>query len=151
MPKKDFKKGDRVTVIEDWNCEGLVSVRHATVHSCGTKILRLTCDVTGDEFGEALSPYAAVPGDVGVRPLLAGDALAVEALAVSASVIAKHRADLNGRLERRLGDSSIGTKHYVRYTQEQLDALRPEPVLALYVDLLDGIRQRREAKQASRG
>ena len=146
MSKKDFKKGDRVSVIEDWNFRGLVSVRHATVHSCGTKVLRLTCDATGDEFGRALSPRCALPDDVGVRPLLEGDALDAEALEVSLCVIANHRCHLDQHLADGLkrindGDGTNAARFYVKHKQNELDALYDEPVWALYADLIGRVKR----------
>lgn len=80
---KAFTKGQRVTVMGDWDRKGTVWVRHATVHSCGTKVLRLTCDVTGDEFGDEYAPVVAEQGRCGVRHRLDGSPLEAEAIAVA--------------------------------------------------------------------
>ena len=119
---KAFKKGDRVTVIHCWDGKGTVYVRHATVHSCGTKVLRLTCDVKGDEFGQGLTPAVAAPGTEGIRPMLDGEALAAEAQAVALTVVAYKRAGINRRMELSRAE---GDERDVSYCQRELDKLAP--------------------------
>jgi hypothetical protein len=45
-----FRKGDAVAVIASWDGNGTVSIRRATVHSSGPKVLRLLDPTTGETF-----------------------------------------------------------------------------------------------------
>ena len=118
---KAFTKGDRVTVIQEWSRNGTTYVRNATVYSCGTKVMRLTCDLTGDEFGQDLIPVVAAPGTEGVRPLLEGEALAAEAQAVAVLVWNRQRASLDRLLQHY---RSVGHRICVESIQRDIDAMK---------------------------
>lgn len=53
---KDFKKGEKVTVISSWDRKGTAIYRHAIVYSCGNKQMVLTDEATGEEIGRHFSP-----------------------------------------------------------------------------------------------
>jgi hypothetical protein len=132
---KAFKKGDRVTVITNWDGgKGTVAVRHATVHSCGSKVLRLTCDITGDEFGSELVPAVAAPGEWGVRPFIEGAALEAEGLAVAKGLIEKERAHLNDCIARNRADARDFCPRYIKYMEGEIAAIH-EPRVAMWADV----------------
>lgn len=135
---KAFKKGQKVTVIMDWDQKGMAYVRQATVYSCGYKQLKLTCDVTGEEFGHNLRPAIAETGAPGVRPRLDGEALAVEAQAVSEAMFAKKMARL---IHCR---DVVGANEPAAYTaavQKRIDDMRPAPTWDWYCDLIAAIHR----------
>lgn len=128
---KAFTKGQKVTVIGDWNGKGTCYVRQATVHSCGTKQLKLTCDSTGDEFGRNLRPVVAEAGQPGVRPRLEGAALEAEAMSVAVTVLESERARLTHCRDKVGPTAGYG---YTEAMQRGLDALKT-PVWGHYCDL----------------
>lgn len=128
---KAFKKGQRVTVLGDWDRKGTVYIRHATVHSCGSKVLRLTCDRTGDEFGREFPPQIAGPGEVGVRPFLSGEALQAEAAAVAEKVLADQRKSITACIEMNPGEA-----RYIAAMKQDLAELHA-PRVAMYSELLE--------------
>lgn len=127
---KAFKKGERVTVITDWDWKGTVAVRHATVHSCGTNVLRLTCDVTGDEFGHEYYPVVAAPGACGVRPFIEGAELEAEVTAVANGVIKKQHAHFDYCIE----SERDGSPRYLKHMAEEKAAIH-EPRVAMWMDV----------------
>lgn len=135
---KAFTKGQRVTVIGDWDRKGTVWVRHATVHSCGTKVLRLTCEENGDEFGHELFPVEAMPGRVGVRPYIAGLAMEVEAMAVAVHQLEEERKHLTECRDRN-ANSTTPCRHYIGAMNKSLAALH-EPRFGMYADLCENVR-----------
>lgn len=134
---KAFTKGQRVTVISDWDRKGTVCVRHATVHSCGTKVLRLTCDVTGDEFGDEYAPVVAEQGRCGVRPYLDGESLAVEAMAVATNQLEAERKYLTECRDHNAAGPNP-CRHYVAGMNASLAALH-YPCWDMYEVLLEEI------------
>jgi hypothetical protein len=135
---KAFKKGERVTVINNWDSKGTAYVRHATVHSCGKKILRLTCDVTGDEFGNEFLPVVAAHGEVGVRRFIDGDSLGIEAMAVAISTLEAERKELTYCRDVVGPNAGHGYRDAI---QQSIEALH-EPRWEMYGDLLAAIRDR---------
>jgi hypothetical protein len=127
---KAFKKGDRVTVISSWDSKGTVSVRHATVHSCGVKVLRLTCDITGDEFGHDRSPVVAAPGECGVHPFIDEASLEAAATVVAIAYIEKQKAHFDDCIAR----NRDGNHHYLRHMAEEKAAIH-EPRVSMWADL----------------
>ena len=72
MAKKAFSKGEAVTLVQNWDSKGTISIRHAVVYSCGTKQMILTDAVTGDEIGRHFKPFRATATDFGdIRVLVA--------------------------------------------------------------------------------
>lgn len=145
---KAFTKGQRVTVICDWDRKGTVWVRHATVHSCGSKVLRLTCDVTGEEFGWCFAPAVAQHGCVGVRPYLDGAALDAEATAVAVNALERERAHLTFARDR-VANGPHPCHRYIAAMNANLAALH-EPRWALHSDLSAEVAQRVQEELDSR-
>lgn len=54
----DFKKGDAVFLISDWDRKGTVRIIEARVYSCGKKQMILTSATTGKELGRHFWPQA---------------------------------------------------------------------------------------------
>ena len=137
---KAFTKGQRVTVIGDWDRKGTVWVRHATVHSCGTKVLRLTCDVTGDEFGDEYAPVVAEQGRCGVRHRLDGSSLEAEAMAVAKHQLEAERKHLTECRDRNAAGPNP-CRHYAAGTNASLAALH-DPCWEMYEVLCERVRAR---------
>lgn len=53
---KQFKKGDKVTILSSWDDAGTVYAIQAVVHSCGSKRMLLTSEATGAELGNEYHP-----------------------------------------------------------------------------------------------
>ena len=97
MATKDFTKGDRVTLIRDWNDKGAVYFNQAIVFSCGAKRMILTDEETGEELGRNYSPKLAANGALGTRPRVEGAELIAEAFAVAAASQARRIARFEDR------------------------------------------------------
>jgi hypothetical protein len=52
----NFKKGQIVNLVKDWDGKGTVYIAPAIVHSCGKKQMVLTHAVTGVELGRHFRP-----------------------------------------------------------------------------------------------
>ena len=131
---KAFKKGQKVTFIWNWDSKGTVYVRQATVHSCGTQQLKLTCDLTGEEFGHNLRPEVAAAGKKGTRPRIEGEALAAEATAVAVSILEEQRLHFQFCL------SQTGTgEGYRKHIQRDLGLLH-EPRVLTHAEAQESVR-----------
>ena len=51
-----FKKGQKVTLVVDWDRKGTIAVTPAMVYSCGKRIMVLTHALTGEELGRNYRP-----------------------------------------------------------------------------------------------
>lgn len=130
---KAFKKGAKVTVLSVWNRTGTFTYRQATVHSCGAKVLRLTCDTTGEEFGRELCPVNATQegNALGVHERMTDEA-AAEFIVKDAgpryicSEIARMQNMMNRVAERGIADQG-----YFHAVQKDIDAYG-DPVAVEY-------------------
>lgn len=129
--KKAFTKGDRVTVIGLWSSRPEApsfTYRHATVHSCGTKVLRLTCARTGDEFGRELSPVLAEAGTGGVHRSM-DDMEAINAAQQIADKWVIAEREHLARLIKRNPDADPG---YLKGMKYDFDTLPDHPEVISY-------------------
>ncbi len=89
--KPAFKKNDQVVVINDWDRKGTVTIRYATIHSCGLKRLILTDNETGREFGQELRPVKAEGDAGGVYDWMDADAAEATALQLAERILERER------------------------------------------------------------
>ncbi len=120
---KDFKKGDAVTIIQDWDRRGTVSAHNATVYSCGKVRMVLTDTTTGEELGREFSPNAATGTDFGTRMRLTADELATVGLAIATRRVEATRAIYLSKLEEYKDN-----RGFCFNTQEDLDELHTPKV-----------------------
>lgn len=93
---KEFKKGEAVTLVRNWNSKGEFAVTAAIVYSCGAKQMVLTDAETGYELGRNFLPTEKQYSRALV--LKAG----VDAQAVALECAKKFIADEIAEYERRL-------------------------------------------------
>jgi|688.fasta_scaffold99366_7 hypothetical protein len=125
-----FSKGDKVTVIGDWDRSGTVWFTQGIVYSCGKRRMIVTDERTGEQLGKefhvnfegkSLNDYSPL-----VLPRLEGDALQDKAVELAGGVIAWWRNLYRNRLEKyRLNGDEQG----VEIMEEQLELLHEPRVI----------------------
>lgn len=131
---KEFTKGQKVTIVANWNRLGDFTTREAIVYSCGKKQMILTDVTTGEEIGRNFKPTA---NQNGFNRIVA-DASKVEEIGLE--MIAAHRAHEIAHYNRCLTNETAG-EAYRNSIRKDLDAVQAyTPRLLAYADALAAIR-----------
>jgi hypothetical protein len=129
---KAFTKGDRVTIISNWDRKGTVVYRPGIVHSCGKKQMTIYCPVKGDEIGHHFQPKRAEGNVCGVHPAMSDEA------AIAIALIAG--ADKKARSERAIAHYGYGEDHgYTKSVRRGIAELH-EPRALSHEQAMVGIR-----------
>lgn len=114
-----FAKGAKVAFLSSWDNKGTITIRRATVHSCGKKVMRLQ-DEQAVMFGAAFQPeHNAMTAFNGIHVIADADdaTLIAAALADGARVIELVTANANDRIARgddfniKIGNRYIAELH----------------------------------------
>ena len=97
---KAFKKGDKVTIISDWDKKGTCSYQDAIVHSCGKKQMVLTCAETGKELGHHFRPERDQYGRAAVFPRMTRDEAIAATLSFAKVIVENEIVQANNRLSQ---------------------------------------------------
>lgn len=123
---KQFKKGDLVTYLQNWDHQGTVRVLDLVVHSCGAKQMILV-DEQGQKYqGRNFHPTGEQWGSGRVWPRLSPEAAEAAALALGADIVERERA----RMEQRIAVYDYPEDHgYTRAMRECIARLHEPRVL----------------------
>jgi hypothetical protein len=135
-----FRKGDRVTLLMDWDREGTVRVADLTVHSCGRKQMVLVDDAGVQFERRFFQPTMLQPGGscaeggvavVQVYPQL--DPAVAETLAcgLGAAVVTEQRAHFEARIAEATAQQFAYWQGYVASMQRSLAALHAPRMVRL--------------------
>jgi hypothetical protein len=98
-----FTKGQKVTLLQNWNCLGKVRVAQLTVHSCGRKRMILVDDA-GEKFeGQFWRPRSDQGAFTEVHAQMAPEAAEEAALDLGARILASERERVSAALARAQG------------------------------------------------
>ncbi|WP_026793179.1 hypothetical protein [Pleomorphomonas oryzae] len=136
---KAFKKGDLVTLINNWDGRGTFSIQHAVVYSCGAKRMVLTDEQTGEEIGRNFQPVVGRGWALEhVFPRMAEENARAIALELGASVVMTEAVRIQSNRDR------FPDSYSAEYTAGQLARLH-EPRAAFMSELVAEIRAKLNA------
>ena len=137
--KKQFKKGQHVTLLGHWDRKGTMTYRFVTVHSCGSKRMTLLDDESGECLGSNFTPYTELE-----RVLTHGTSTTITetneevvrslCLGFAGEYLANERNNLNECMRRNASNSG-----YCKAIQKDIAELH-EPRVLPYADALREIR-----------
>jgi hypothetical protein len=124
---KAFTKGDRVTLLIDWDLKGTVVFYDAIVHSCGKVQMVLTDAHTGEELGRHFQPAIATGLEFGTRPEMQRDEIETLGLEIAAAELVKREAEILDFFERTK-NSELSGKFAAKHRDEDLAKLHAPTV-----------------------